>query len=77
MAWKIWRSKFVVKKLKNRSGQSTVEFAIIALVLMIIIAALSFFSEKVEAGIFMNHAISAASHNVVDSISGLADAFSF
>ncbi len=64
-------------KLRDISGQATSEFALVMLVILIVIAALAVLSDKLEAGVFLDHAISAASHNVVDSISGIADAFNF
>lgn len=47
------------------------------LVLLIVVGALAVLSDKLNAGVFLDHAITAASHNVVDSISGIADAFNF
>jgi uncharacterized membrane protein len=67
----------MIRKVKNNAGQATTEFAIVMFVLLIILVALSVLSDKVQIGVFIEHAISAASHNVVDSVSGVADAFNF
>ncbi len=67
----------VKRKLRDISGQATAELAIVMALVLIIVGALSVLSDKLEAGIFIDHAISAASHNIVDSINGLADAFNF
>ena len=67
----------MIRKVKNNAGQATTEFAVVMFVLLIILVALSVLSDKVQTGVFIEHAISAASHNVVDSVSGVADAFSF
>lgn len=67
----------VLKKVASKKAQSTVEFAIIFLVLVGIVVALSVIFKKIDAGLFLDHAILAASHNVEQAIGGWCDVFVF
>lgn len=67
----------VLKKVASKKAQSTVEFAIIFLVLVGIVVALSAIFKKMDVGMFLDHAILAASHNVEQAIGGWCDVFVF
>lgn len=64
-------------KVLSKKAQSTVEFAIVFLVFLGIIVGLGGIFKKIDAGMFLDHAIVAASHNVEQAIGGLCDVFVF
>lgn len=66
-----------VAKLKVETGQGTVEYAIILSTLLGVVVALGMLMGVVEDGLFISHAIRAASHNVEVVFGGAADVFSF
>lgn len=61
--------------IKNTAGQASVEFALILGVLIAIVVGLGAFLDKANAGVFIDHAIAASSHNITNSIKGLVDVF--
>lgn len=63
-----------VVKIKNKGGQSSTEFAIVFGIIIVIIIGIAAIFKCFNAGIFLDHAIMAASHNVVDSVMGIVDA---
>ena len=65
----------LARKVANRSGQSTVEFAIVAVVVLILILGISALMHKLDAGVFVDHAITSSSHNITNSSGGPADVF--
>lgn len=69
--------RYVVTKLSSKSGQSTVEFALIVFAIVCVVIALGVLLHNVEAGMFLEHAISAASHSIVNSVSGITDSFCY
>ena len=69
-------AKFEDKTCAVRA-QSSVEFAIVALVVVLIVVGISALLGKLTDGTFLAHAIVAASHNVSSSVSGVIDAFAF
>ena len=64
-------------KLTLKGGQSTVEFAIVAIVLILIVIGLAAVLGRLTDGTFINHAIMAATNNITSSVSGAIDAFCF
>ena len=53
------------------------EFAIVAVVIVLIVVGLAAILGKLTDGTFLKHAIVAASHNITDSVSGVVDAFCY
>ena len=64
-------------KLADSKAQSSVEFAIVAVVIVLIVVGLAAILGKLTDGTFLSHAIVAASHNITDSVSGVIDAFCY
>lgn len=58
-------------------AQSTVEYAIVMAAGLSIIVALGLLANSVGDGVFIQHAVAAASHNVSVFIGGVVDVFSF
>lgn len=53
------------------SGQASVEYLLVGLVLMIIISALAVLGQEVSAGLFVEHASSNASHTIGSATAGV------
>ena len=53
-----------------RRGQSTVEYLIVGLALIALIAALGVFSNRVREGLFVQHAADSASHAITTNTAG-------
>lgn len=66
-----------VSKLEVEAGQSTVEYAVVLTAFMGIVVALGMLMGSLEDGVFVEHAITAASHNVEVLLGGTADVFSY
>lgn len=64
-------------KMKDTSGQSTVEFAIVLGALISILIALGLLKGLFSDGKIFDHVIGSASHNVGQSIQGIVDVFVF
>lgn len=64
-------------KLRQKSGQSSVEFAIVAVVLILIVVGIGAVLGKLTDSTFLNHTIAAATNNISSSVSGAIDAFCF
>lgn len=64
-------------KLRSRQGQSTVEYAIVFIAFLGIVVGLGLLMNSVEDGLFVEHALSAASHNASIVPGGAADVFSY
>lgn len=70
-----------MKKFKtlivDTCGQSTVEFAIVTAALLIVVVAISLLWNLGDNGIFVEHAISSASHHLQEAAAGIVgDVFS-
>jgi hypothetical protein len=52
------------------SGQATVEYLIVGLVLIIVIAALGLLAQAFEDGLFVEHAAQSASHAITGNTAG-------
>lgn len=63
--------KLLEKIYRDKSGQSTVEFAIVTSAILLIIVALGMFWNLGKDGIFVDHAQSSASHHLQDSAMGV------
>ena len=66
-----------MKKLLSKSAQSSVEFALIFSVLILVIVGIGAIANRLGLGVFLDHAIKAASHNIIESFSGLCDSFCY
>ncbi|MDO4290915.1 MAG: hypothetical protein Q4C41_06780 [Eggerthellaceae bacterium] len=60
---------------EDERGQGTVEYAVVLGVLMCVVVALGALHDALGAGLFVEHALSAASHHVQASVGWLADVF--
>jgi len=56
--------------LKLREGQATVEYLIVGVALIIIIAALGVLSGRLQEGLFVQHAADSASHAITTNTAG-------
>ena len=65
----------LARKIGSRTGQSTVEFAIVAVVILIIILGVAALMHKLDAGVFVDHAVTSSSHNITNLSGGPADVF--
>ena len=64
-------------KALSKAAQSSVEFAVVAAVVVLVVVGVSAVLGRLTDGTFLVHAITAASHNISNSISGVFDAFSY
>ena len=69
-------AKFEEKAVEVKA-QSSVEFAIVAVVVVLVVVGLAAILGKLTDGTFLGHAIVAASHNITNSVSGVIDAFCY
>lgn len=69
--------KSFIKHINDESGQSTVEFAIVTAALLTMVIALSLIWSLGDNGLFIEHAISSASHHLQEAAAGIVgDVFS-
>ena len=66
-----------VLKFVDSKGQSSVEFAVVAIVLVVVVVGVGAILSRLTDGTFLLHAIMAATNNITTSVSGAIDAFSF
>ncbi len=71
------RNSEIVRDLCCEFGQSTVEYAAVFAALLCVLIGLGALMSELNDGVFIEHAISSASHCVEQTISGAADVFSF
>lgn len=64
-------------RLHNKSGQSSVEFAIVLGALLSIVICIGAFNNLFSDGRIFDHVISCASHSVGSVVEGVVDVFSF
>lgn len=64
-------------KGRGESGQSTVEYAVILGVFMVVVVGLGALLQVMDAGTFVDHALSAASHHLQLSAAGVIDVFAY
>ena len=62
---------------RNESGQSTVEYAVVLGVFMMVVVGLGALLQTMDAGTFVDHALSAASHHLQLSAAGAIDVFAY
>ena len=62
---------------RGESGQSTVEYAVILGAFMAVVVGLGALLRAVDAGTFVDHALSAASHHLQLSAAGVIDVFAY
>ena len=72
------KKKFIIiKKIFDDNGQSTIEFAIVAASMIIIVVSLSLIWKLGDNGILIEHAIKSASHHIQEAAIGIiGDVFS-
>jgi Flp pilus assembly pilin Flp len=58
------------RKRRGTSGQATVEYLIVGLVLVVIIVALGLLARALEDGLFVEHAAQGASHAITGNMAG-------
>lgn len=61
----------------RESGQSTVEFAVVTAAVLAVVIGLGALWRAFESGMFVEHALAAASHHVQGAIGALVDVFMF
>lgn len=61
----------------DERGQSTVEYAVVMAAMLCVIAALGMLGNAVDAGMFVQHAVAAASHHLQGALGGVTDVFSY
>ncbi len=66
-----------ISKFEVESGQGTVEYALVLTACLSIFVALGLLMGSIEDGVFVDHAVQAASHNVEVLLGGAADVFSY
>lgn len=66
-----------ISKFEVESGQGTVEYALVLTACFSIFVALGLLMGSIEDGVFVDHAVQAASHNVEVLLGGAADVFSY
>lgn len=65
------------KLAADESGQSTVEYAIVFTALLAVVGAMGALMGALGDGLFVQHAVTSASHCVSASLGGITDAFCF
>lgn len=70
-------TKFIVALLKDKSGQSTVEYAVVAAIFITAVVALGSLASILKSGVFVEHALSAASHHIAGGLGGVVDVFCY
>ncbi len=68
-----WHQRLV----RDARGQSTVEYAVVLGALLCVVVALGVLAHAVGDGLFVRHAVMAASHNVQGAGGGVVDVFCF
>ena len=61
----------------DESGQSTVEYAIVFTALLAVVAGAGALMGVLGDGLFVQHAVTSASHSVASSVMGITDALCF
>lgn len=61
--------------LRQQRGQATVEYAVILGAFLAVVIALGALWRAMDGGTFIDHALSAASHHLLLSASGVIDVF--
>ena len=59
------------------SGQASVEYAVVTAALLILAVVVGMMASRLEAGLWIEHAVISASHSVQGSIGWIADIFSY
>ena len=62
-------------KRRSESGQSTVEYAVVLGAFLVVVVGLGTLLQTMDAGTFIDHALSAASHHLQASAAGVIDVF--
>lgn len=61
----------------DERGQSTVEYAVVMAASLAVVVALGLLWNAVDDGLFVQHAVASASHNVQGAFGGVADVFCY
>lgn len=61
----------------DERGQSTVEYAVVMAAVLAIVIALGMLWGAIDGGMFVQHAVASASHNVQGAAGGIADVFCY
>lgn len=62
---------------RGESGQSTVEYAVILGAFLVVLAGLGALLQVMDAGVLVDHTLSAASHHMQASAAGVVDVFAY
>lgn len=71
------RMRMGIKKMADTSGKSTVEYAIVLGAILCILVAIGLLARAADSGMFVQHALMAASHNISGSAGGAIDVFAY
>lgn len=63
--------------VRDESGQATVEYAVVLGALICVVVALGVMARAINDGLFVEHALSSASHHVQASVGWVTDVFAF
>ena len=66
-----------LKLMRERAGQGTVEYAVVAAALLAVIVGIGVLWRAFDAGLFVEHAVASASHHVAGAAGAVIDVFSF
>ena len=69
------RMRMRLRGIADTSGQSTVEYAIVLGAILCVLVAIGLLARAVDSGMFVQHALMAASHNISGSAGGAIDVF--
>lgn len=61
----------------DERGQSTVEYAVVMAASLTVVVALGLLWNAVDGGMFVQHAVASASHNVQGAAGGVTDVFCY
>lgn len=65
----------LARAVRDERGQATVEYAVILAAFAAVLAALGALWRAMDGGVFVEHALAAASHHVLLSAAGVVDVF--
>lgn len=61
----------------DEHGQSTVEYAVVMAAMLCVIAGIGMLGNAADAGMFVQHAVASASHNIQGMLGGVTDVFCY
>lgn len=67
----------VLRKASSTAGQATVEYAVVLAAFLAVVLALGALTGALRGGLFVDHALAAASHHIGGSVSAALDVLMF